>query len=648
MKKIVKLKKNKKAVSEALGTILLLGIAVAIFASLYFIVLSEQFETDDPIPSVVASVEGKYITFEHRGGDELNIDDKFIINIGSEKKELIVGDFLRDTNNNDKWDIGEKLFFDDFNYSLDISEADTFGYTYNEEGGTAVMHGTLDIYPETDIGVDIKVDNMYPSVGESVNITIIVHNYNGDINATHVKIKFLIPEGLEYQKHTPSTYNYNPISGFWYINDSIPIRGSISIKIQAKVLGLGVIREPTQMVMILDGSGSISDANWNIMVNGLANSVNNVDVFPRDGTIELTIVQFGGTDPPRARVELGGPTVVNESNYDLIVDDIRDIEQMIESGGSATPTACGIRLAADQLYNFGNYSSDKRQIINLVTDGLANCELIQGTYNGTWLGNGWYKDNSHKKSGSYSAASSYNNYGEIICKDLITEGASSISIDFDYRLDDTEESDLAVYYYDGTNYNFIEDLGVNKEDKWLHYEDEITDSKYFINDFKIRFDTNLESSWWYGYEHIWVDNVLIETDNSLLDDGFEQDPWNLNWWNFGKSDSEEQRDYLLGLLGMKENEDEFDSIAIGPDPEVYWLENKIVWPQPGYEAPPFNNGPGWVSHIDTFQEFESATSEMFRVLFRSIKNSAELVGLDSRDPNPFNDIKEITIVPQDK
>ena len=59
---------------------------------------------------------------------------------------------------------------------------------------------------------------------------------------------------------------------------------------------------PTQLAMILDGSGSISSSDFNIMKEGLARSIENASIFPHDGNVELTVIQFGGT---KAQKELG-------------------------------------------------------------------------------------------------------------------------------------------------------------------------------------------------------------------------------------------------------------------------------------------------------------------------------------------------------
>ncbi|GAF91054.1 unnamed protein product, partial [marine sediment metagenome] len=65
---------------------------------------------------------------------------------------------------------------------------------------------------------------------------------------------------------------------------------SVTLNITVNVNAL----TPTQMAMILDGSGSIFDNDWDIMLEGLATAIEDVGCFPHDGSVELTVIQFGG------------------------------------------------------------------------------------------------------------------------------------------------------------------------------------------------------------------------------------------------------------------------------------------------------------------------------------------------------------------
>jgi hypothetical protein len=121
----------------------------------------------------------------------------------------------------------------------------------------------------------------------------------------------------------------------------------------------------------LDGSGSINNYAWNLMKQGLVTSIQNESMLPRDGSIELTIIQFGvGGGGYCSRVEVG-PIVVRHSNIDDIVDQVSSITQ----GKGYTPMASGVYLAAETLLssnNFGGFHPNHRQVILLVTDGQPN------------------------------------------------------------------------------------------------------------------------------------------------------------------------------------------------------------------------------------------------------------------------------------
>jgi hypothetical protein len=130
-----------------------------------------------------------------------------------------------------------------------------------------------------------------------------------------------------------------------------------------------------QLGFILDGSGSISATNWNLMVKGLSSIVTG-GTFPKDGSVELTIVQVGAG---QAKVVVG-PVVVTAASASSIATDISKIAQL----GGGTPLACGFICLADAMFNSPDFISDKKQIINIITDGEPNecCDNL-GSYSVT-------------------------------------------------------------------------------------------------------------------------------------------------------------------------------------------------------------------------------------------------------------------------
>jgi len=118
-----------------------------------------------------------------------------------------------------------------------------------------------------------------------------------------------------------------------------------------------------QVAFLLDTSGSIGSGNWGIIVNGLADAVENADCFPHNGSVELTVVRFSGS----ADVPVG-PVVLTAANAANVSAMIRAIGYL----GGGTCISCAFDAAADALKNSPNYSRSLKQAINLVTDGYPN------------------------------------------------------------------------------------------------------------------------------------------------------------------------------------------------------------------------------------------------------------------------------------
>lgn len=513
MKKIFRSKKNKHGVSEVLGTILLLGIAVAIFSVLYFVVLSENFETEKPYPTVVTFVEGDHIVIEHRGGEELGVDNKFTFNIGGNPYTFYLSGLLEDTNSDDKWNIGERLILKGSDIYIDSDtifnwttpDADLSGNDL--DNNRIIMSGLLDIRPSGDIGLEVFVDNTSPKVGDSVNITLTVSLYYGDLSAPYVQIKYLLPDSLEFWEYYPKSANYNKTTGIWNItNLNIGVPVSLTIKANVSLTAYKV--EPTQLCMLIDGSGSIRGPggnqpgpDWDLILNGLSKAVN--ESIPHDGNVELTIIQFAQNE---ATLEIGGPVVITESNYQSVAANIRNINQR----GSWTPMSCGIQKGADTLFvsprNPLNGGIFTRKVIFLVTDGQPTCRCL------------------------------------------------------------------------------------------------VSDSDPYISDYC-------------GYDYE------------------------------STSNTEDSRDYLLNKLGMDENIDEFDSLAIGVGPDINWLRDGIVWPGSSEWTGDEEPEPGWVRHVDDWAEFSNAIDETFVLLFGKIDSSIELLNSPLIDLTDENNRVTLTINP---
>ena len=149
--------------------------------------------------------------------------------------------------------------------------------------------------------------------------------------------------------------------------------------------------------------------------------------------------------------------------------------------------------------------------IVLLDDGF------EGAWDANWThGAGWVEDTSVYAHGL--AAAKGNTSGTFTCVDLDANYATAIYVDFWFRKKGTEATDFTLYYYNGTtdSNDLIAELdGLGGHNEWLHYTDTITDTNYFVPNFRIEFDATLG-----GGEDVWVDDVYVTKEiNDVDNDG---------------------------------------------------------------------------------------------------------------------------------
>jgi len=244
-----------------------------------------------------------------------------------------------------------------------------------------------------DIMVEKSVDNDEPTVGSQITYTITATNI-GTGDATGVVIEDVLPDALTYISDT-SGGAYDLSTDLWTVGGLLAGQ-SKSIDITLSVDVAASSGDTTQLCLLLDGSGSISSNDWNIMLQGFATAIDD-GFIPHDEKVELTIIQFGGwTDEQSwAQVEIQ-PVILTDANYASIADDIELILQL----GGGTAMSCAFYLAADILAGDPNgylvgtpwegmestNTDFVRQVVNLVTDGQPNILCDEGEYIGTWPG----------------------------------------------------------------------------------------------------------------------------------------------------------------------------------------------------------------------------------------------------------------------
>lgn len=373
---MLKNKRKNHAVSEVFGTILLILISVTLFSVVQIAMFSIPAERSSPSVNIVVTIDGNGLILEHRGGQSLSLDTEVIVSSGSESTERIsINDYLSDEYKIDgKWDIGERVIYPLDNLSnfnrfdpLDVLVVDF-------DSSSIVMMGTVEEARVADVKVEMSVSDVAPDIGQNIIFYITLSNQNGPSDAAGIIIKDILPGSLSYISNATSQGTYNSTTNIWDVGN-LNVSSFATLQINATVISYGYNSQLTQLALILDEYGSITSDAWSIMKNGLAGAINDPNVFPHDGSVELTVVQFG-VGLYCARVEVY-PIVVNNNNYNSISSQISSITQ----GEGWTPMAAGIYLATDTLAssnNFGGFQPSHRQVINLVTDGNPNVVSEQG------------------------------------------------------------------------------------------------------------------------------------------------------------------------------------------------------------------------------------------------------------------------------
>ncbi|MDO8860490.1 VWA domain-containing protein [Haliea sp. E1-2-M8] len=120
---------------------------------------------------------------------------------------------------------------------------------------------------------------------------------------------------------------------------------------------------PFQLGFALDGSGSVSTSNYNLLRSGLSNAM---AAIPADGTIEITVVTYGSSVST-----VVSPTILTAASLQGIQV---NIVNHTKAGGGTNTAAAIDSLTALMTGSSVFQEPDVTSIINLATDGFPNSQ----------------------------------------------------------------------------------------------------------------------------------------------------------------------------------------------------------------------------------------------------------------------------------
>jgi uncharacterized protein (UPF0333 family) len=206
--------------------------------------------------------------------------------------------------------------------------------------------------------------------------------------------------------------------------------------------------------------------------------------------------------------------------------------------------------------NFAAQQSAPDSIYDTLTEvnaggGLSNVTLIGNeSFEGTWLPTGWTstgawnKESDRKYAGTYSADFDGAGSGYLYTPTLDCSNANAIYLDFWFYDEGCENNEFVLYYYDGSSWVQIVQLGAYTENQWVHYQHKITESRYFVSNFQVRFYATPNKS----YEHAYVDLVTVqkEVDSTSYQLDLEE-----QWTNVNYTDPNQDLCIKAGSLGSE-------------------------------------------------------------------------------------------------
>ncbi|MBE3136850.1 MAG: hypothetical protein IMZ43_05590 [Thermoplasmata archaeon] len=108
-------KRSNKAVSEIMGTILLLSISLSLLCIVYVLVLNNATSPSSTYhvssAQIIASADEKNVVLQNNGGVPLSLNTKLIITIGGQDFFVSAKDYIVDANGDGQWSIGEQIIF---------------------------------------------------------------------------------------------------------------------------------------------------------------------------------------------------------------------------------------------------------------------------------------------------------------------------------------------------------------------------------------------------------------------------------------------------------------------------------------------------------------------------------------------------------
>jgi len=183
----MKTKRANNAISEIIGTMLMLGISVSLFSVVYISVLTVPYSPPTPSANIIYQIDDGNIILSHYGGKALNLDTEIVMRVDGQPVDSIsAGDHLyNDFNGDGLWSVGEKVVF---SYESFVSGGEQIEVNILDIGSNSlVMTGEIQVGLETVLTTSTSVDTITPYESSSSPISITA---TGPLNLDNVTLYY--------------------------------------------------------------------------------------------------------------------------------------------------------------------------------------------------------------------------------------------------------------------------------------------------------------------------------------------------------------------------------------------------------------------------------------------------------------------------
>ena len=659
---MVRFKKNNKAVSEVLGTILLLVISVSLFSVIYASFFAIDVTPNTPSVNIVGAIKQDSLILEHCGGESLSLGTKVLLDFtpdGSTRKSVIIDEenYLElDEKQDGEWNIGE-----DFSLVLsNIPEYQEFNpvgiMVVDVVSDSVVMYGTLQGTMQQVLSADLGVNSLVcnPSAvstsGSIISVSFTVLNFNEKpANGFNYSISV---DGTEKD---PVSHNLDP---------------ALEMSMES-----GVITEPITLPNDPPLNGISYEIKLEIFIDGT--------VYADDGdtnkanNIKTSFVELNEIDP--------NADLVMSLSCNPIYPDIRTAYEIITITAEVTNNGPSF---TDNVEVRCKLPAGVRYVSNISTQGLYDNDT------GIWT-------IGYIEAGE-TASLNIRAVAELLAEELpftqlaiLLDGSSSIPVEEfqmivkslsnavrDGSIPHVGRIELTVFQM-GLNYPydypyqvpFIEVgpvilnnipgspgyyLDVSEEIEGIQQiggftplpaciqgmTDILKASPNFNPDYHQIIDFVTD-----GYPNLKLFQKYptivncYEIDGGIIceiNDDFDVDLPDLESLN----DVDILIDYLISGLEMTEDQDEINCLVVDGlhGNNFGWFKDHVSWPQPGYDNwPPTDSG--WARLVDTHLKVGESLAYQVNYEFVGRVITAIIINSDHPDPNPDNNIATVTVTP---